>query len=507
MNEPSALTLDEILSVPGNRAVFDALVSSLRDHEAIAFVGAGASAGMYPLWDEFINLLAHHAVAEGVAEPEEAARWKSGTNSTAQQRLTPIVVKLGEARYRNFLKGTFAPRRDHNGRRYTEAHAALLRLPFRGYITTSHDPALDFARMALRPESLTTGTPTWQDDDEVYRWFTGDVFRRANDCPILWLHGYWQRPSGIAWNLGTSQASYRPGLYRRLFDVLWTQSRLVFVGFEFNDPQFMFMIGEYLREGDGPVPLQLAVLGLPHRDDGTPPDADSIREWREHLEADYRISPLFYPVQGTDHSALQTLLDAVADACARAVAAPVEPALTPEAVSAVTPEPREAARPSPAAPDTAARPPDPGIEVFISFKHLDENGEETRDFAIARNVATFLRQEGFRVFFSPESLEQIGTSTYKNAIDEALDSAPVLVAVGTTREHLMSKWVRYEWDGFLQDIIGGYKSVGELFTMVENMSPRELPRGLRLRQVFKYSDGELARMANFIRSKLKPDEQ
>jgi hypothetical protein len=46
----------------------ETLASILEARNAIAFVGAGASAPMYPLWGKFIELLADHAVAEGKAE-------------------------------------------------------------------------------------------------------------------------------------------------------------------------------------------------------------------------------------------------------------------------------------------------------------------------------------------------------------------------------------------------------------------------------------------------------
>ncbi len=328
MNEPPNLTLDEILSLPGNRAVFDALITSLSDGEAIAFVGAGASAGMYPLWGELISLLANHAVAEGKAEPKDAERWKADTTFTPQQRVNLISHRLGEARYRNFLKETFSPRQVPDGRRYNATHAALLRLPFRGYVTTNYDPALEFARMELRPGGRTTGTPTWQDEEEIHRWYTGDIFGRKEDCPILWLHGYWQRPGSIVLNGGEYSRAYKPGIYRRLFDGLCGQRRLVFVGFGFNDPQFTFMIGEHLRElgGANALPRHVAILGLRVDADGSNPDAEAVRDWRENLEGDYHVCPLFYPVRAGDHSALQTLLDAIAEACGCALPAAPAPA-------------------------------------------------------------------------------------------------------------------------------------------------------------------------------------
>ncbi|HEX5732725.1 MAG TPA: SIR2 family protein [Blastocatellia bacterium] len=324
MTRQSSFTRDEILSIPGNNTIFDSLLSALREKEAIAFVGAGASAGMYPLWGEFIELLADHTVAEGKAEPKDAARWKADTTATPQQRVSLIIRKLGEDRYHRFLKDTFGPRRGLDDKRYTFAHATLMRLPFQGYVTTNYDPALEFARMELRPGSLTTGTPTWQDDDEVYRWYTGDVFKRKDDCPILWLHGYWQRPQGIALDRTEYAAAYKPGLYRNLFNSLWGQRHLVFVGFGFNDPQFTFMVGEYLRdlEKANAPPRHVTIIGLPVGADGSLPDTEAIREQRESLEADYHVRALFYPMREGNHFALNILLESIAEAFGCAIPVP-----------------------------------------------------------------------------------------------------------------------------------------------------------------------------------------
>ena len=334
--------LNEILEIPGNRPVFDDLQRLLADKKAIAFVGAGASAGMYPLWGEFIGQLADYAVDKGKAEPKDRDRWKADRTSTPQQRVNTILRKLGDDHYRQFLRETFAPRRAADGKRYTPTHALLLRLPFRGYVTTNYDPALEFARMDLRPGSLTTGTPTWQDDDEVHRWLTGDVFEPGDACPILWLHGYWQRPAGIVLNAGEYAAAYKPGLYRKTFQRLWEQDHLVFAGFGFNDPQFTFMVGEILRDiaGAHALPRHIAILSLPLDADGHLPDSDSIAEARANMEEDYHVRPLFYRVKplpdgGQDHSDLFVLLEGLAasglytPSVHAAPAAPITPAAFP----------------------------------------------------------------------------------------------------------------------------------------------------------------------------------
>src|SRR5205823_4447661 len=83
-----------------------------------------------------------------------------------------------------------------------------------------------------------------------------------------------------------------------------------------------------LLENANALPRHVAILGLPVGEDGAPPDADAVREWRDNLEEDYHVRPLFYPVRDDDHSALQLLLEAVADACGFA-ATPAPVALTP----------------------------------------------------------------------------------------------------------------------------------------------------------------------------------
>lgn len=55
-------------------------------------------------------------------------------------------------------------------------------------------------------------------------------------------------------------------------------------------------------------------------------------------------------------------------------------------------------------------------------------------------------QHGISIFFSDESLTSLGTTHYKEAIDEALDSAEILIVVGTALKNITSSWVKYEWD-------------------------------------------------------------
>jgi hypothetical protein len=149
-------------------------------------------------------------------------------------------------------------------------------------------------------------------------------------------------------------------------------------------------------------------------------------------------------------------------------------------------------------PDKANRSPD----IFISFKNLDDQGVPTRDSALAREVYDYLTERGLIVFLSSVSLERLGVAAYTRAIDSALDAARVLVAVGTSNANLDSQWVRYEWNSFFNDTLSGIKPDGRLFTYVEGLSPRDLPRALRQVEVFVHGASSLERLYNFISNAL-----
>ena len=141
-------------------------------------------------------------------------------------------------------------------------------------------------------------------------------------------------------------------------------------------------------------------------------------------------------------------------------------------------------------------------EVFVSFKSHDETGQETKDSVIAKTVAAFLRGRGFSVFLSLDSLEQLGKSAYMEAIEAALESANVLIAIGTRAEYLTSQWVKYEWHSFHQEIVEGRKVGGEIFSIIEGVTPQSLPLPLRQRQVFSFTEDGLHRLGGFVKASL-----
>lgn len=113
------------------------------------------------------------------------------------------------------------------------------------------------------------------------------------------------------------------------------------------------------------------------------------------------------------------------------------------------------------------------FDIFICYKESDDNGRRTIDSVLAYDVYKELVGAGYKVFFSRITLEdKIGTA-YEPYIFAALNSAPIMLVIGTKPEHFNAVWVKNEWSRFLGMIKSGAKKT--LIPMYKDMSPYDLP--------------------------------
>lgn len=113
------------------------------------------------------------------------------------------------------------------------------------------------------------------------------------------------------------------------------------------------------------------------------------------------------------------------------------------------------------------------FDVFICYKETDANGRRTPDSILATDLYHQLTQEGFKVFFSRITLEDKLGTAYEPYIFAALNSAKVMVVLGTKPEYFNAVWVKNEWSRYLALIRGGAKKV--LIPAYRDMDPYNLP--------------------------------
>ena len=116
-------------------------------------------------------------------------------------------------------------------------------------------------------------------------------------------------------------------------------------------------------------------------------------------------------------------------------------------------------------------------DVFISYKELDEDGDRTPDSVIAQDIYRTLTKEGYRVFFSRISLEGKLGVEYEPYIFAALNSAKVMIVVGTDYEYFDAVWVKNEWSRFLKLIASGQQK--SIIPVYKDMDPYDMPKELR----------------------------
>lgn len=113
------------------------------------------------------------------------------------------------------------------------------------------------------------------------------------------------------------------------------------------------------------------------------------------------------------------------------------------------------------------------FDVFICYKEADQNGKRTIDSSIANDIYYQLIEEGFKVFYAPITLEDKLGQEYEPYIFAALNTAKVMLVVGTKPEYFDSVWVRNEWSRFLKSMKNDRSKL--LIPCYRDMDAYELP--------------------------------
>ena len=121
---------------------------------------------------------------------------------------------------------------------------------------------------------------------------------------------------------------------------------------------------------------------------------------------------------------------------------------------------------------TLARDEEP-YDIFICYKEKGADGKRTQDSVLANNIYHELVEEGYKVFYAAITLEDKLGTAYEPYIFAALNSAKVMLVVGTRPEYFSAVWVKNEWSRFLKLMKTDRKKT--LIPCYKNMDAYELP--------------------------------
>ena len=135
------------------------------------------------------------------------------------------------------------------------------------------------------------------------------------------------------------------------------------------------------------------------------------------------------------------------------------------------------------------------FDIFLCYKETGEDGQRTRDSLMAQEVYYELTEQGYRVFFARITLEDKAGAEYEPYIFAALNSAKVMVVIGTKPEHFNAVWVKNEWSRFLSMMKKDRSKL--LLPCYRDMDPYDLPEALSVLQ--SYDMSKIGFMQDLIR--------
>ena len=144
-------------------------------------------------------------------------------------------------------------------------------------------------------------------------------------------------------------------------------------------------------------------------------------------------------------------------------------------------------------------------DIFICYKETDENGERTIDSVIAQDIYDMLTENKYRVFFARISLEDKLGTAYEPYIFAALNSAKIMLAIGTDYEYYNAVWVKNEWSRFLMLMSIDKKKM--LIPCFKDLDAYDIPKEFRRLQA--QDMGKVGAMQDLLRGikKILPKEK
>ncbi len=290
----------QIKSIPGNEPVLEKLYELLDSENAIAFVGAGASAGLWPMWDEFLkNFIEYTLVLGKINQPESEyflKKYSQEPLKIAQQ----LKNKIGEPNYFDYLHNTFKDKlSQQTGGAFTLNHRLLLQLPIHNYVTLNYDAGLTNARADLYPKA-TTSYFFW-DQEEIRK-----IRERGYERLVLHAHGRHDRANSIVLTLDDYRRAYDNSAFVRLLNDIFNYEQLLFVGFGMGDPYINYLFNNIKKDSSKTSFRHIALVGLNNM------EMQVAHLHRDGIEMIYGASVLFYPIEN-QHKALQEWLIMLAE--------------------------------------------------------------------------------------------------------------------------------------------------------------------------------------------------
>lgn len=289
-----------LLETTTNRVAYDGLITLLRSGSLLAFAGAGVPAALrYPTWPVLIKLLAEKTrkdCGEKIQDPYQRELTVTQVEGIEKLLTQAEIFKFNlKERYFEFMQQTFGERHEQ-----IPSIQDLIDLPFRHFLTSNYDPALELAHnRATKTHHIVHSLLDVEGGQFLLKLSEGGYERR-----IVHVHGWYDRPRTII----LTEADYGD-LYdnnqkvRTFWDVIAVREQCVFFGFSFSDEDIMegFNLRNFNR-------VRRQIEGVRHYALIALDDADKEPGERVNLNLRYGVEPIFYKVIDKAYSGYSNVL-------------------------------------------------------------------------------------------------------------------------------------------------------------------------------------------------------
>ena len=125
-------------------------------------------------------------------------------------------------------------------------------------------------------------------------------------------------------------------------------------------------------------------------------------------------------------------------------------------------------------------------DIFICYKETDRKGNRTDDSLEAEKLYNMLTEKDYRVFFARITLEDKLGVEYEPYIFAALNSAKVMVVLGSDYDYFHAVWVKNEWSRFLKLMEKDHQK--HLIPCYMDMDISDLPKEFKRIQALNMND-------------------
>ena len=319
------------------------LTELVRSRETVLIVGAGSSKRLdYPDWQELIQELEKLTTECDVCfEPDIKLRDYKPLEYVEKMKTHIFSHQDGERKYYALFDRLFEPKQyPFDGLHF---HKTLVRLGFKGILTTNYDVVLEDALkntgyLSAHQNSFVVNEST---AGQVRRFFL--AMSDPDKLGVAHLHGIYNDPERIVLSIKDYENVYDPPiiqeisklnffqrfcfwilrgeenhvqrshewtLHRKFLWAVLATRRVVFVGFSMKDPYFNKMLESVSKDLWGwDRPIHFAIMSISSENS----EASQARLKAERFKRDYGIETLFYLDTDGKHQGLADIIYEIAE--------------------------------------------------------------------------------------------------------------------------------------------------------------------------------------------------